>query len=225
MEDAIKKEHINRNKFVVIYNGMNSDEFYRDDEMKISLKAYYNFKPDDFIIGNVGVISVRKGQIYLLKAFKILSNIYSKLKLVIVGSIRNFEMDIYDEIINYIKDNELEDKVKILDTVRDVNKIYNLIDIFVMCSITEGFGLSAYEAMLTEKICIFSDIPVFKELTDNGKAGYLFENKNPESLSKVLKDVLDNYDNLGERRKFAREHVIKNFDYFDMVEKYDKLYS
>lgn len=222
--DSLKTEGISENKYKVIYNGLDPKEFYRDDNLNKIFRRKYGYLESDFIIGNVGVLSVRKGQIYLLKAFNDIHSKYPDLRLLIAGSKRSHELDIYDDIISYIKSNNLEDKVKIIEPIKEVNGIYNMIDLFVMSSITEGFGLSAFEYMLTEKKCIFSDIQVFRELTRDGSYGGLFKNKNYISLSFKMIEEIDNYEiNKSDFKKY-RDYVIENYSLNNMVYEYEQLY-
>lgn len=222
--DSLKTERITENKYKVIYNGLDPEEFFKDDNLNVICRKEYGYAENDFIIGNVGVLSVRKGQIYLLKAFNQIKSKYPNIKLLITGSVRPHELDIYNEILLYIKENKLEDRVKIVEPIKEVNRIYNIIDLFVMCSITEGFGLSAFEYMLTEKRCIFSDITVFKELIKDGLYGALFENKNYLSLSEKLQEEIKmNEINKGDFKKY-RNFVIENYNLGNMVLDYEQLY-
>ena len=223
--DSLITEGISENKYKVIHNGLDPNEFYKDDNLNKIFRKEYGYSENDFIIGNVGVLSVRKGQIYLLKAFNEIYPKFPNLKLIITGSPRQHELDIFDEMILFIKENKLEDKVKIIEPIREVNGIYNMIDLFVMSSSTEGFGLSAFEYMLTEKRCIFSDITVFKELTKDGLYGGLFENKNYLSLSQKLKEEIDNYDINRTKFQIYRNFVIENYDLNNMVNEYEQLYK
>lgn len=223
--DSIQKEKIPRNKFEVIYNGMNPDNFYPDGNLRNKERLELGYKKTDFVIGNVGAISVRKGQIYLLKAFNNIKNDFPNLKILLVGSPRKHELYVYDEMLDYIKKNNLTDFVKIHNTTPKINAIYNSLDLFVMSSVTEGFGLSAFEAMLTEKICIFSDIPVYKEIIIEGETGFFFKSKNSNSLAEVLTKVLNNIPNYEELKGFGRRYVMENFTLTRMVEKYDRLYK
>lgn len=223
-EYGIEKDKIKEKKFIVICNGVNSKVFFPDISIRESQRAKIGYTDNDIVICNVGVYSVRKGQIYLLKAFNALTKKYKNIKLALVGSIREHEMDIYKEMVSYIKENKLEDFVKFVGTTKEVNRIYNMIDVFVMCSIVEGFGLAAYEAMLAEKICIFSDIPPFLELIRDKENGFIFENKNSESLEEVLDYVLFNLSNLKEMEKKSRKFVEENLSENNMIAIYDKIY-
>lgn len=222
--EALKKEKIKEEKFIIIYNGLDSEEFFPDMDAREYQRNILGYREDDFVICNVGVYSVRKGQIYLLKAFNTLVTKFPNIKLALVGSARDYEMDIYDEMVNFVKENDLVEKVKFVGTINEVNRIYNMLDLFVMCSVTEGFGLAAYEAMLVEKLCIFSDIAPFKELIQDGVNGFLFESKNPESLTTVLENVLSNFDKFDEVRKYGREYVKSKLSEKKMVRNYNELY-
>ena len=79
--------------------------------------------------------------------------------------------------------------------------------------------------MLVEKLCIFSDIPVFKEIIKEGETGFFFESKNSDSLTEVLSKVLSNIHDYQDMKKLNREFVLENFTLSKMVEKYDDLYK
>jgi len=224
MLDSVEKEKIRIKKFKVIYNGLDPDEFYKDVALGIEYRKKYGYSDNDIIVGNVGVLSVRKGQIYLLKAFNEIYRDIDNLKLVIVGSKRSHELYIYNELTDFIKNNNLKDYVNLVEPIKNVNGIYNMLDIKVMCSITEGFGLSAFEFMLTEKKCIFSDIDVFRELTMNGKFGPLFPNKDYIKLAEILKKEINQYKKNDPALKVYRDFVAKSYNLNDMVVKYDELY-
>ena len=224
-EFIIETEHIDENKLLVIHNGLNPDDFFFDDEIRKSEREKYGFKEQDIVLGNVGVLSVTKGQIYILEAINKLKKTYPDLKLLIVGTSRNHEYHIGQELRKYIRDNNLSEIVKIINTTNDINRIYNIFDIFIMSSIAEGFGLTAFEAILAGNIGVFSDIDTFKELSLNGKYGLLFENKNSESLSNVLEDIIKNKKKYESLKKDAREYVVNNFSLDLMVSEYENLYN
>jgi glycosyltransferase involved in cell wall biosynthesis len=209
----------------VIYNGMDQRIFFPDEALRNKTRKELGYKETDFVIGNVGVLSVRKGQIYLLKAINKIRRNFPKVKVLLVGSIREHELDIYNEMLDYINEKDLSYCVKIIDTIPNVNEIYNSLDLFVMSSVTEGFGLSAFEAMLACNICIFSDIPVYREIITEDKTGFFFESKNSNSLAEVLTKVLNNIHDYKDMKISNRKFVLENFTLKKMVEKYDKLYK
>lgn len=225
MIDSLEKEKITNDKYKVIYNGLDPNEFFYDESLRNKFRINYGYNKSDLVIGSVGVISVRKGHKYLLKAFNELVTNYSDIKLCIVGSTRAHEINIHEELINFIKVNGLKDKIKIIEPIENVNGIYNMIDIMVMPSITEGFGLSAFEYMLTDRKCIFSDIPVFMELTHNGKFGDHFVNGNWISLKNILEKNIIKYNSIKLKNNYYRNFVKQNYNIHDMIKEYINLYN
>ena len=74
---------------------------------------------------------------------------------------------------------------------RDLQDFYERADIFVMPSMgPEGLPIASLEAMANGLPCIFSDLPVHREITDNGRAACLFRSGEEESLYVALRDLL-----------------------------------
>jgi glycosyltransferase involved in cell wall biosynthesis len=91
----------------------------------------------------------------------------------------------------------LEEKASGLENVRfagfqrNLQDFYENADIFVMPSLgPEGLPITSLEAMAHGLPCIFSDLPVHHEITDQGKGAYLFRSGEAESLLTGLRDLL-----------------------------------
>lgn len=224
MNYALQYENISADKLLLIYNGLNPSEFCRNKEMGEYQRKLLGYNIDDIVIGNIGVYAQRKGQIYLVKAFNELLKQNSKLKLVLVGTKRDYEMDAFNEMKSFVEKNNLVEYVKFLEPVEEVQLYYNIFDLFVMCSVSEGFGLVAYEAMLTEKICVFSDLETFKEHIQNNVNGFIYENRNVDSMVKVINHVLEIFSKLDLVRKNGRDYVVTNLSENEMMSKYINLY-
>jgi glycosyltransferase involved in cell wall biosynthesis len=73
----------------------------------------------------------------------------------------------------------------------NIRDFYQRADIFVMPSMgPEGLPMVSLEAMAHGLPCVFSDLPVHQEITDNGKGAYLFRCGEVESLCAALNDLL-----------------------------------
>ncbi len=220
---SLKHDRINKKKYVIIYNGVNINNFIPDDSLRSFYIKEFGFDEENYIIGNVGVVSVRKGQKYLINAFIKLKKYYPNIRLIIFGSKREHELPIKNEIYSTILSNDLEQYIRIIEQ-RDVTKIYNMFDVFVMPSITEGLSLSAIEAMLMQRICLFSDIGPFKELVTDGVNGFLFKNKDEKDLEEKLNFILSNYATLDYIKQEASRSVKHKFDARKMAFQYEELY-
>jgi glycosyltransferase involved in cell wall biosynthesis len=224
-EYSAATDKIKSNKYRIIYNGIDTGLFKKYDGMYHSLRTELGYTKSDFLIGNISTFSVRKGHIYLMQAFKKLIEIYPNIKLVFVGSARAHEDNIASEIIAFINNNNLDNYVKIYDTRQDIFKIYNILDLYVMPSVVEGYGLALAEAMSSELIAIGSDIPAFKELIDGNNNGFLFKSKDADSLCNKMIYVISNIDKMDNVKKEARTSIIKRFSSSTMISAYYGLYN
>lgn len=221
---SLKTDKLPRSKYVIINTGIDTKQFVPEPALRSKYIEEFGLEQSDIVIGNIGVLSVRKGQIYLLKAFKSLIAEFPNIKLIIFGSEREHELEIRDELIDFISSHKLEENVKIIKPREDINLIYNLFDVFVMPSITEGLSACSIEALLMKKICLFSDIEPFKELVEDRKNGFLFRNKSDDDLKDKLRYILINIHKLDNIKENARISAEGKYDVRNMVEKYEQLY-
>ena len=91
---------------------------------------------------------------------------------------------------------------------------YSISDIIVSSSIEpEAFGRVAVEAQAMEKPIIASDIGGSKETIIDGKTGFFFKNKDPNSLAEAIIAVMQkDYNSLKSIGFEGRKNVLKRFD-------------
>jgi glycosyltransferase involved in cell wall biosynthesis len=93
--------------------------------------------------------------------------------------------------------------VRLAGFQRNIEEFYERADIFVMPSMgPEGLPITSLEAMAHGLPCIFSDLPVHHEITDDGKGASLFRSGEVESLVAALRDLLASSER---RQRYAAE--------------------
>jgi glycosyltransferase involved in cell wall biosynthesis len=76
---------------------------------------------------------------------------------------------------------------------QDVRPFYRNADIFIMPSIgLEGLPLVSLEAMGNGLACLFSDLPVHREITGDGHAAALFRTGDADDLRRKLQQIIGN---------------------------------
>lgn len=156
---------------------------------------------------SVGRLSKEKGYIDLLKVFKRLSIDYPDWTLDIVGDGSERE-----SIENYIKDNELEDKVKLhgFQGKEYIDKLLNQSSIYLMTSYTESFGIVLIEAMSHGVPCMaYDSAEGAREIINSGENGYLIKHRNQEAMVKKIEDLIKNKEERIKIGAQARESVKK----------------
>jgi glycosyltransferase involved in cell wall biosynthesis len=128
-------------------------------------------------------------------------------------------------INKYIEENELQENIFLHGFTNDTKKIFDLGEIFLSASTTEGHPVAVLEAMACEKICFCSDILPHRELGE--EFVHLFDISNETSLFNKLEAhyyrpalVEEN-----KRSQLARQKVIEYFSLDRMVDSYVKQYE
>ena len=97
---------------------------------------------------------------------------------------------------------------------------YELADLFVLTSRSEGIPLVLMEAMAQAKVVLAPAITGIPELVVDGETGYLFRPGDLEEFVWRLQQILGALDKLGPVRETARAHVRKNFERKSNLEKF-----
>ena len=180
---------IDEKKVVRVYNGIETKKY---DCAK--LKKYDEYV---IVIGCVArIMPELKGQDILLKAIKIVKKQHPKVMALFAGGIAENQQRDYEHLIKYVRDNSLEENVKFLGNVDNIPEFLNKIDICVVPSRSEGFGLALVEAMAMGVPCVASNIAGPREIVMNEGIGELFENGNSQSLSMKIEEVISKYDEI-----------------------------
>jgi glycosyltransferase involved in cell wall biosynthesis len=183
-KDIVHFLKIKPDKIDVIYQGC-QDVFkksYSEDEKK---NVVSKFKlPEQFIL-NVGTIETRKNALLIVKAIKNCDT-----HLVLIGKKTKYT----DKIETYIKENNLHNKVQILNglTSNELAIVYQLATIFVYPSIFEGFGIPIIEALYSKTPVITNKFGVFPEA--GGPNSIYIDPENVEELETKIKHLLENED-------------------------------
>lgn len=175
----IKKYGISSNKIVATFGG----QLQSPKKSHILPKGAKDIKPAIPVILFMGVLIKRKDPVFLLDILKKCKENIPNLKLVIIGSGPEKKI-----IIKKAKDNNLENDVVLIDFAYGEDKAYWLsrMDIFVMPSRDEAFGLAVTEAMSNAKPVITSNRAAFEEIINNGNNGFTLPLEKKEQWSQTI---------------------------------------
>lgn len=133
-----------------------------------------------------------------------------KSNLVFVGKYKsNYYLQdnkIYDFIMTDIKKHKLSKYIKIVGETKNIKKYYSFSNIFVLPSVTEGFGGSIIEAMINKNAVVISNL---KKLHDIFKHNYhclKFKVNSYQDYSNCLKILIND-------RKFRKKLSTNGFNF------------
>jgi len=198
---------------ICIYNPLNVKEIIQKSKKKTS--SIFKSKKKLKIL-NIGRFTEQKDQILLLKSLKYLEKDLNYEAILIGKGVLRFNLN------KYLKKNDLNDKIKILNFVDNPYNLLKQTDIFVLSSKFEGLPNVLLEALVLNKFVISSDCPTGpKEILLNGKGGLLFKTGSYKDLTKKILYYSKNKNKCNKLLKVA----VKSLDRFDYKKNLMKYYN
>lgn len=165
-------KHIDKNKFVVIENGIDLSRFADAAALERHILGLSN---DDCVIISVGRLNAGKGFRTIIQALEFLPEKY---KLVIVG-----EGEQREELVELSNSMGFINRTIFTGNKRNVESYLKMSDIYVSASQSEGFGLTIIEALAAGLSVIGTDIPAFRDLLPQNQ---LFPIGDSKRLSELI---------------------------------------
>ena len=204
---ALKSMHAQKIKYIP---GVGIDLKYLNS-LKIDRKlkrGELGLKENDFILLSVGELNENKNHITVIKAVNELINKekIKNLKYIICG-----EGSKRKELESFIKENNIENNVKLLGFRKDILEIYKISNCFVFPSYREGLSVSLMEAMASKLPCIVSKIRGNIDLIDE-KGGFIIAPEDWKSFSKKIQFLMNNID----IQRRMKDYNLKKIEYFEI---------
>lgn len=199
-----------------IYNGVDTEKITMavQESDKVTLRKTLGIGKEK-VLGIVGRLAHQKGHAVLLDALVSVIQKFPDLILLVIG--KGPERKSLKLIADSLK---LQSHIIWLgeQDQKEVFKLYGIMDIFVMPSLYEGFGLSAAEAMAAGLPVVATRVDGLTEVIVDGENGFLVEAGNSAALSEAIVHMLSNPElskQLGENgtkhiSAFFCDHIFKN---------------
>lgn len=202
----------------VIYNGLDARAFDRISESDLSAVRRKFALPDEFIL-TVGHFEKRKNYLRLVEAMARLHDRGQSCPLLIIGN----DSGEGQEIRRRVASARLSGRVRLLSGLTDleVRCAYKLCSLFVFPSSYEGFGVPILEAMAARRPMILSDIPVFRELTQD--KGVYFHHHDIESMAFAIENLLSSSSERARLVEYGSKRV-QTFSFHNLAAQLERLY-
>ena len=205
-----KKTHL---QISVIYNGIYLEQFKGIHKNNTLVNCGFEKKDNDIIIVQISNFKKQKDQETLIRSISLLPDSF---KLLLVGDGENRKVcELLVEQLNLSK------RVFFLGQRTDIVEIMSFVDIVVLSSHWEGFGLAIVEGMAAGKPVIVSDVIGLANIVEG--YGLVFKKGDHIDLSKKIMILEDkrNYD------EFVEKCLLRanEYDITFMVDQYIKLYK
>lgn len=221
-KDVHARVGYDQSKMQVIPNGFDLDKFIPDKSKRLALRSQIGIQGEDLVIGTVGRFTPAKNHLNFIRACLILLNKGYDFKVLMCG--RDVELK-NPEIFDLFADNNYSSQFIFLGEVSDTSSFYNAIDVFCLCSYTEGFPNVLGEAMATEKVCLTTDAGDAQLILDN--CGFNIESNNHIDIARAIEDNIlkGSKIELKNIATEARTIIQAKYSLDKIVSEFEKLYT
>lgn len=154
-------------------------------ENRTLLRNKYNFSESDFLLVYVAEFSKRKNQKFLLDSInKLIKEGFKDIKLLLLG-----DGKLLDELKIYSKNLGISNNVVFVGYSKDTCTYYQMSDVCVSSSRSEGLPFNIMEAMSVGLPIIASDVKGHSDLVIQNENGFLFEYGNIDEFNNYVKTI------------------------------------
>lgn len=210
-------------KYLTVYNGINSLKFFDKAEGYWGQK---HKKEESLRAGMIGNFkNSARDQLTVCKALNILHKKGVNFTFLFVGEKSETHPQFFDVCYDFCRENDLLEKVHFAGLRQDIPEILSQLDIFVYASHTETFCLSVVEAMMSGTPVVVNDLPVFKEITQNGRYAVIFKSRNEHDLAIKMEQMMSDKEKCRQLGQAGQEWARSQFTIEKHIDQLHKVYQ
>ncbi len=173
-------------KVEVLYDPVDIEAFStaaRSDSVRRELGA----GPGDLLVGTVARLHPRKDIATFLRAGALAARRIPGLRLVVVGPAEAPEELAYrSQLLQLASELGIADRLTWAGARRDMPRVMKALDLFVLCSRYEGFGIVVAEAMSAGVSAVISKEGAPVEISEGGRLASLAKPRTPEDFAREI---------------------------------------
>jgi glycosyltransferase involved in cell wall biosynthesis len=189
--EVIQKTRFPGDRIHIIPLGVDVQELCSNKPNKTTARELLTLPDSAYIIGILGRINRMKGQEFLIQCLNKIRSRDEKIHLLIMGEpSRNESHDYFNYLKKKIQDLGLQDNIHLRGFSNDIKTFFSAIDLFVMASEKETYGMVTIEAMISGVPILASNSGGTSEILQYGRYGTLFIPKDEDDfVIKCLKII------------------------------------
>ena len=209
----------------VVYNGIDPLHYHPlGKKEREQARRDYELPQGEKIVVCAGRLSEHKGQDLFLEAAKSILETRSDLRFEICGDIEAktaSQRDFIEALKSAIPPRH-SGRIHFRGFVEDIAKYLACVDMVVMPSRYEPFGLVAAEAMACGTRLVVSRAGALPEVVEQGKYARLVENEDPKDLARGIRESLEEQDHSSLEK--ARQYVVEKFSLDSHLDSLEEIY-
>jgi len=223
-EEILSRTSFPKERIHLIPLGLEVNTLQSSLPSKQMARQQLGLPPHDLILGILGRLDPQKGQHLVIEALTILKAQGVNCQLLIMGETTRGEGDHYLQYLqDLVDENEMQNEVFFRGYQDDIAVFYAAIDLFVLGSFEETYGMVTIEAMLSGLPVVGSRAGGTTELLSNGTFGWLYRAKDSVDLAVTINMAISNPEKLKQVSTHAKEHATTNYSHTEECTKIEQL--
>ena len=209
-------ENFPLHKIRVIYNGLAHTDV---DVDRNKMCQQLGIDPGVKIVGTISRLDPIKNQPMMIRAFSDVLKVEPEAVLLIVGD--GSDRGRLEQIV---KELGIQDKVVFTGFKIDPRPYFELLDVFLLSSLSEGTSMTLLETMACAKPSVVTDVGGNPEIVVDGKTGYITKDQDQKGFADALCKLLSNKTVLETQGEAAKNRYLELFTLTKMIEEYERCY-
>lgn len=201
-----------RKRTTVILNAIELEKFHANQTASQQVRDDLNLGDSRPVIGIVGQLTPRKGQLELMRAFAQVLTERPKAMLLVVGAPLFNRDHEYEQLLrDTARELGISEHVRLLGARNDVAAVMQALDLLVVNSSSEPFGLVALEAMACGTPVVAAACDGLAEIIEHGVDGWLVPPGDEKAMAAAIVSLSCQPALRAQLAEQAKKHVASRF--------------
>lgn len=186
----------------VIVPGIEMPSHLAGSHQRAAARARWGFTGNEFVIGHVAAFTHEKGQDIALEAAALLTDKLPRARMLLAGDGPERSQPGMIELAG-----KASGIAQLPGFVDDLKEFYAALDLYIMPSRSEAWGLTALQAMAHGLPVVASNVGGLREVVENARSGWLVTPESPEALAAAIVDAASDPARLQDYGRNARDRA------------------
>jgi glycosyltransferase involved in cell wall biosynthesis len=219
---VIRNTGMSPDRVQVLPHGIDSDRLKPSPQLREKLRRKYGISAQQFAIGVVGRLDPKKGQDVFLESLSFLKSPNPVLG-VLIGEETRGEPGYRRVLEDLVQSLNLQNKIRFLGFIEDQLELYPMLDLLLLPSRKETFGMVLIEAMAFELPVIASNTGGVPEIVMDGETGILVPPGDSQAMAAAIEKIISERELLREMGCKGRVRAIERFQLKDHIDRLEAL--
>ncbi len=220
VDEGVPAERIRRMK-----NGVDTARFFPlPDDRRDRQRAALRLSPSTTYLLYCGHLNAIKGIDYLLRALSTVGNLERETELLVLGAGKHALGSLENTLPEMVRNVDPQITVRLLGLVEERELYFQVADILVLPSKTEGLPNVLLEAMACGVPCIATKVGGSIDLLHDGEGGLLIDYGDEDQLRKAIRHLVNSPEERMRMGAAGRAKVLRGYALPSVAQEYERLF-